>query len=404
VPVNRRLILFVFLLAGVAAAALIFWLCFPAPGPLRLTRTGFSRLPGWNETDAGPAFTAFVKSCAEIAGRPDNTPMGGVGYAGVAKDWREACRAARTGSPSDKKVFFEQWFTPVIVSAGRVRDGLFTGYYEPEIAVSRTRHGAYQTPVYGVPSDLVQADLGDFRTSLRGEHIAGKVANGRLVPFASRAEIDANGITTAAVLFYAADPVALFFLHIQGSGRALFDDGRAARIAYAAQNGQVYTAIGKVLVARGALSRDRLSMAAIRDWLKSHPREGRAVMEADASYVFFKEEPLDDPALGAKGAEGVPLTAGASLAVDAKYHALGVPFFVATDGGGGEPPLQNLFVSQDRGGAIRGAVRADVYFGAGAKAEARAGAMKQSGRFFVLLPKPLAARLAERTDFPDAAP
>jgi membrane-bound lytic murein transglycosylase A len=360
--------------------------------PLRLSRVTYAELPGWTQTDPQAAFGAFKQSCAVIVRKDENAPMGGAGYAGVAKDWRAVCALAAEQSPGSEKAFFEQWFAPVAVRAGEAQTGLFTGYYEPEIAVSRTRHGAFQTPVYGVPTDLVNVDLGLFRADLHGEHIVGKAAGGTLVPYPTRAQIDASGVSAAPILFYAADPVALFFLHIQGSGRVQFEDGDVARIAYAAQNGHAYTAIGSVLLARGELAREEISLETIRAWLHSHPDAARKVMETDESFIFFKQEPLGDPKLGAKGAEGVPLTASASLAVDTHFHAFGVPFYVsiATPE---SPPLQGVFVAQDRGGAIRGAVRADIYFGHGAEAEARAGSMKWPGCFYALLPKPLADRL-----------
>jgi len=323
--------------------------------------------------------------------------MGGVGYAGTVADWLPACRAA--AAVKDAHAFFEQWFQPFQVSAGALSQGLFTGYYEPELAVSRAPHGPYRYPVYALPADLISVDLGQFRPALRGQRLAGRVENGRLVPYATRAEIDAHGLSEARVLFYAADPVALFFLHIQGSGRVRFEDGRLERVSYAGQNGQIYTAIGKALVADGALTKEQLSLQSIAVWLHAHPNQAQHVMESDASYVFFQEEPLGDPRLGAKGAEGVPLMPQASLAVDTALHALGAPFYVATRTVDGNP-LRFLAVAQDMGGAIRGPVRADIFFGFGKAAENAAGAMNHAGEFYVLLPKKLAARLALQSDYP----
>ena len=202
------------------------WTYFhPEPGPLRLAATRFADLPGWDSGQPRAALVAFQRSCAVLANKADTAPMGGAGYAGTVGDWRAPCRAAGTASPGQARTFFETWFTPVAVSAGWVREGRFTGYYEPEIAASRKRQGAFQTPVYDRPEDLVTADLGAFRPSLKGENIAGRVQDGRLVPYATRAEIDAKGLAHAPVLFYTDDPIALFFLHIQGSGRARFAEG-----------------------------------------------------------------------------------------------------------------------------------------------------------------------------------
>lgn len=402
-------------LAVLAISLIAGWLWWrfvlpPAPGPLRLVPAGFAALPGWEASDPAPSLSAFRRSCGAIATKPNGASMGGAGYAGTLADWRAACAAALKGSvgATAARRFFETWFRPVAISAGRVKQGLFTGYYEPEIRASRTRHGAFQTPVYGVPDDLITVDLGQFRDEWKHERIAGRVVAHTLVPFASRAEIDAKGLATAPALFYADDPVAVFFLHIQGSGRVVFDDGSAARVAYAAQNGRPYTAIGRTLIAEGAIPREAVSLQSIRAWLKAHPGEAPRVMETNESYVFFKEEPIADPALGAAGSEGVPLTPGASLAVDLRFHPLGAPFFAAATAPDPDPTkpdraFDRLLIAQDTGGAIRGAVRGDVFWGFGNDAQAIAGRMKVQGTLFVLLPKPVAARLGRAKEYPETA-
>ncbi|MBU6296770.1 MAG: murein transglycosylase A [Alphaproteobacteria bacterium] len=404
--VRWRLFAAIFLgvLALACAAAWIWWLLRPpVPGPLRLTKTTFSALPGWQTSDPAAALSAFLRSCAVLAKEPPSAPMGGAGYAGTAADWRPPCQAAQGQVTATARAFFRHWFVPVEIGAGGMKNGLFTGYYEPQLSASRSRHGRFQTPVYGVPADLVSVDLGAFRPNLRGERIAGRVDDNRLVPYATRADIDAHGLSTAPVLFYADDPVAVFFLHIQGSGRVRFDNGVERRVSYAAQNGQLYTPIGRALIERGALTRQDVSMQSIRAWLLAHPAAARAIMETDASYVFFKEEPIGDAKLGAKGAQGVPLTPGASVAVDTRLHVLGAPYYVAATLPDSKP-LRSLLIAQDVGGAIRGPVRADIFFGFGKRAEQLAGGMKQHGRFYVLLPKSVAARLAPQTDYPAAAP
>lgn len=391
---RAALIVFLFLFF---TAGLSWWFSRPpVGGPLHLTPAAFADLPDWSGGDPRPALAAFRRSCAALAARPANTSMGT--YAGTAADWREPCRAASQSAPdaAAARAYFEHWFAPLSVGAGELRDGLFTGYYEPQLRASRTRHGRYQTPVYGLPADLVTVDLGAFRDALSGERISGRVQGHRLVPYATRAEIDAEGLETAPMLFFCDDAVAVFFLHIQGSGRVRFDDGTTARVAYAGENGRRYTAIGRTLIAQGALARDEVSLQSIRAWLRAHPGPARAVMENDASFIFFRESPVGDPALGSPGAENVALTPGASIAVDARIHPLGAPFFVATDLPDSGKRLRRLFVAQDIGGAIRGPVRADIFWGFGAGAELLAGRMKQTGRLFVLLPKPVAARLAQR--------
>ena len=383
----------------------------PAPGPLRLVPTGYSALPGWAASDPAAALTAFRRSCAWIAKKPDGAAMGGAGYAGTAGDWRDACQAVPEGpaGAAAARTWFETWFQPVAIGAGAVREGLFTGYYEPQLKAARQRHGPYQTPVYGVPGDLITVDLGQFREAWKDERIAGRLAGHSLVPFPGRAEIDQAGLAKAPVLFYAEDPIAVFFLHIQGSGRVVFEDGTVARVAYAAQNGRPYTAIGRTLIAEGAIPREAVSLQSIRAWLKAHPADARRVMETNESYVFFKQLPLGDPALGSAGAEGVALTPRASLAVDLRLHPLGAPFFVAAnvpDPNATKPDhrFARLLIAQDTGGAIRGAVRGDVFWGFGADAQAIAGRMKAQGTLFVLLPKAVAARLGAEKEFPGAPP
>jgi membrane-bound lytic murein transglycosylase A len=364
----------------------------PKPAPassLHLSRVRFSDLPDWNNANADAALAAFRRSCGVLAAKPDSTAMGGAGYAGTAADWRAACADAG----SDAKAFFEKTFTPYAVSGS---DGLFTGYYEPQIRGSRTKQGAFQTPVYGLPPDLVRADLGLFNPKLKGEHISGKVAGHTLVPYADRAQINARGVD-GPVLFYTDDAVAFFFLQIQGSGRVVFEDGSTARIAYAGENGQPYTAIGRTLIADGSLARETVSLQTIRAWLLANPARARVVMETDRSYIFFEQKPLGDTALGSTGSQGVNITPLGSIAVDQRIHALGAPFYVAADG---PDPVRAVMVAQDTGGAIRGPVRADMFFGFGAEAERRAGAMKAPGRLYVLLPHALAASLGEGRDYP----
>jgi membrane-bound lytic murein transglycosylase A len=359
------------------------------PPLLRLTRGDFSTLPGWKNAGLETALVSFQRGCAILMQKGDAAPMGGAGYAGTVSDWRPACAAAQ----GDARVFFEKNFTPYVVDG----DALFTGYYEPEIRGRRTRGGTFQTPVYGIPDDLVRAELGLFNPKLQGEHISGRLDGHRLVPYASRAEINAKA-PPAPVLFYTDDPVAFFFLQIQGSGRVLFEDGRqtSARIAYAGENGQPYTAIGRTLIADGALTREEVSLQSIRAWLMAHPDRARGVMETDKSYIFFQERPIGDPALGSTGSLGAALTPLGSIAVDARLHALGAPFYVAADG---PDPLHGVMIAEDTGGAIRGGPRADIFFGFGADAERRAGLMKAPGKFYLLLPKGLADRLGAGKDF-----
>lgn len=373
-----------------------------APAALELSPTAFASLPGWQNGDPTRALAALGRSCRVILRMPPTWGMGGSGYAGTAGDWRSVCLSL-PGSVDRNRVrkWFEESFTAFVVGAGRDRSAFFTGYYEPEIEASHTRHANYRVPIYGAPYDLVTADLGLFRKELAGIRISGHVTGGRFVPFPPRAAIDAAGLRDAPVLLYARDPIAVFFLHIQGSGRARLDDGSMLRLAYAGQNGRPYTPIGRVLIAKGALDRARMSMQAIRTWLSDHPKDARTLMESDESYVFFRQAPIADPSLGSPGTEGVPLTPEASIAVDPALHALGVPMYVVAEtlpGNAQSRPTSfaSLCVAQDTGGAIKGAARADVFWGFGSRAESIAGGMKSGGLLYVLLPKALAARVGAR--------
>jgi membrane-bound lytic murein transglycosylase A len=346
----RIAILIILLAAALGAGAWWYLRTPPQPTPVRVS---FADIPGWQAGDPSAALAAFQRSCA--------------------KTNASACRDA--GSVPDAaaaRAFFESHFVPYAMG-----DGLVTGYYEPLLHGSITPHGAYQTPVYALPDDLVTIDLGRFKPQWQGQRVTGQVDGHHVVPYPARAALDAKP-PRARVLFYADDPVAVFFLHIQGSGRVALDDGRMLRVSYAGQNGQPYTAVGRTLIALGALKRADVSLQSIRAWLKAHPGKMRAVLETDASYVFFREAPIDDRALGPAGTQGVALTPNGSAAVDAHAHPFGTPLFVAGHG---------LVIAQDTGGAIKGAARADLFFGFGGPAEDAAGKLKDHAAFFVLLPK-----------------
>jgi len=405
-----------FIVVVLAIAALLAWWAarnnyfrtLVAPS-VRLTLVSFADLPRWRDSDPRPALAAFARSCAVLIKKAPNSAMGGIGYAGTVDDWLPACRALPHAEVSAARArrFFESWAEPVAVSIGDELDGTFTGYYEPEIHASRARHGAFQTPVYGTPDSLLTVDLGQFRDDLAGQHITGCAQGHKLLRCPSRGAIDAGGIRQAKILFYADDPISVFFLHIQGSGRVRFDDGSAERVAYDAQNGEPYTPIGRTLIAEGALPAEGMSMQVLRRWLSEHPNDARRVMETDKSFIFFREAPIGDDMLGSDGSEGVPLTPEASLAVDMRIHPLGAPVFVAATRpdaalGRTDHDFDQLLVAQDSGGAIKGAVRGDVFWGFGSEAEAIAGRMKSTGKLYVLLPKQLAMRLGTAKDF--AAP
>lgn len=384
-----------------------------APAPvvaeaLTLAPASFASLPGWGADDQAAALPALLASCARIrVARPEAS----LAPAGTAADWQELCTAAASLAPAAAtpdsatvRQFLEEHLTPLAVGSTLGGEGLFTGYYEPSLAGSRTPDAAHRVPLLARPDDLVMVDLGRFRDSLKGERIAGRVAEGALEPYPDRAAIEAGALSDRArPLAFVADPVEAFFLHIQGSGLVTLADGGALRVGYAAQNGQPYVAIGRELIRRGALTRESVSMDSIKAWLAANPDEAAALLNSNPSYVFFRDlgsPPADPngPLGGPPGAQNVPLTPGRSLAVDRKFLALGLPLWLDTTvplADGGTEPLRRLMVAQDTGGAIRGPVRGDVFWGHGAEAGRRAGAMKQPGRYWILVPKAVAARLAK---------
>jgi len=360
-----------------AALALAGCAVAPEPGGRAvLAPVAFADLAGWDRDDGmAAAARAFAQGCARLTAK-------GAG-------WAAPCRAAAADPPADAgaaRRFFERWFRPhAVADEDAGPDGLFTGYYEASLRGALSPDARYRIPLFARPDDLVTADLGRFDPALKGRRITGRVEGGALTPYPVRAAIDRGALGgRARPLVWVDDAVDAFFLHIQGSGRVALADGSEMRVGFAATNGRPYTAIGRVLVARGALRRDEVSMRSIRDWLAAHPAEAAGVMAENARYVFFRR--LDGP--GPVGALGVPLTAGRSLAVDPAAIPLGAPVWLQTTTAlAPERPVRRLMVAQDTGAAIKGAVRGDIFFGAGADAARRAGAMKRAGRYFVLLPR-----------------
>jgi len=369
---------------------------------LVLQPTTFAALPGWSAADVRAAHSAFAASCARLMQRGDGDHFGGSEDYGTVAEWKPACNAALNAadmSAVGARGFFEGQFTPAMARNNDTEIGLFTGYYEPELNGSRKKHGAFQTPLLARPDDLVMVDLGAFRENLKGERIAGRVDGAKLVPYARRGEIVDGALgVRAKALVYVDDPVDAFFLQVQGSGRVKLANGTIIRVGYDGQNGYPYTAIGRLLIQRGAIAKEQMSMQAIRAWLVAHPDEAHALMNENASYVFFKELEVSDPNQGAPGSAGVPLTAEASLAVDTRFHGLGAPMWIdarapSQDAAQPDAAFNRLVIAQDTGGAIRGPVRGDVYWGAGKAAESIAGRMAHKGKLYVLLPKSVAAKL-----------
>ena len=366
----------------------------PAADKLSLTRAAFGDLPGWTRDDPSAALPALLKSCSVLLKAPDDQA---VGIAGLVADWRAPCADAAQappGDPSAARALFERDFVPFRAANNDQTDGLFTGYYEAELHGSLTPDDHFKVPLYRRPNDLVSVDLGQFRPSLKGERIAGKVSNGKLVPYATRSEIEAGALAGHGLeLAWVDDPVDAFFLAVQGSGRVILPDGQVMRVGYDGENGQPYVTIGRVLASQGVPA-DQITMPFLRRWIADHGPDGTALMDKNPSYIFFRQLKGDGP----MGAEGVALTPGRSAAVDRGFVPLGLPFWVDTSDPV-EPSgrLQRLFVAQDVGGAIRGPVRADLFFGYGPEAANHAGLMKGKGSSWLLLPAGAAARQAPGT-------
>ena len=367
---------------------------------LVLTPGRYDDLPGWDRDRLAEVLPAVLRSCARISTLSAARELGGDGAAaaGTVADWQAVCAAAAQVRPGDEaaaRSFFEAELRPVAVRNGRKAMGLFTGYYEALLHGSRKRHDRFQVPIYRRPPELVMVDLGKFRPELSGQRIAGQVEDGNLLPYPDRAAIDQGALAGRGLeIAWVDDPVDAFFLHIQGSGRIRLAEGGEVRVGYAGQNGHPYLAIGRELVSRGALDMEEVSMQSIRQWLGDHPDQAAPVMRKNASYVFFQELAGDGPL----GAEGVALTPGRSLAVDRRFIPLGVPVYLDARMPGlkdGDPDraLRRVLVAQDTGGAIRGPVRGDVFWGYGEEAADLAGRMKHPGTLWLLLPKAVADRL-----------
>ena len=344
-------------------------------GPRRfsLEPVDFDRLSGWAQDQISAAVPAFLKSCARLVTRADAIPLDSVAMSvdfGRVGDWRSLCEAAEalpSGDDAAAREFFEKGFIPFAVADYGKAEGLFTGYYEIELNGSRQRHGRYQTPLYRRPPDL-----------------------GPEPP--TRAEIEDGALAGRGLeLLWVDDPIDAFFLQIQGSGRVRLNGGGTVRVGYDGQNGRPYVPVGRLLIERDMIPRDKLTMAAIRSWMKQDPEAGAALRRENPSYVFFREVKGDGPI----GAEGAALSAERSVAVDRAFVALGTPVWLEADERfAAADNVRRLMVAQDTGGAIKGPVRGDVFWGTGNVAGSRAGVMNASGRYYLLLPRAVARRLA----------
>lgn len=435
------------LIVSIAAAAIMATLVFGGPLPpfmrppitdadfsppkVESWSLAFRDLKGWRSDNQSEAIPAFLRSCERIAQLADDASVnsaeyldpapGEPGLFGVAGDWREACAAARAfrttryadalAAASAARAVFEFYFRPIKLVRRRSplphgparnlpdrvdsRD-LITGYFEPVYQASTFKTRERSAPVLRRPDDLVTVDLGAFRQELTGERIAGFVEDGVLKPYPDHHAINRGALRNASDPIAWVDPNDLFFLQIQGSGRLRLQNGRELRVGFDGHNGQPYTAIGRILIERGVLTPETVSMQAIREWLeKAPPKEAQALREANQSYVFFRVlDDLPDPKLGPFGANGVQLTPARSIAVDRRYYALGAPMWLAVPPVEGRTPeIYRLLVAQDTGGAVKGPLRGDIFLGSGARAGEAAGRFRAEGDMIVLAPRAAVARL-----------
>ncbi len=364
------------------------------PDRLSLAPLGFDQLPGWAEDSAAAVLPAMLKSCDRILKLPVDRSIGFDGIGGTAADWYGPCSAAArvpAGDHRAARAMFETWFNPWQISNDGKVDGLFTGYFEPEIKGARQRQGRFTTPIHGKPADLVTVDLGKFRSDLGPEQLVGRLEGAKLVPYPARAEIESGAIEAKTpILAWTDDPVDFAIMQIQGSGRVRLDDGTVLRLGVAGSNGHKFLGIGKILKDAGKLGGDT-SMPAIRAWLKANPVEARSLMVKNPRYIFYAFNAGEGPL----GTEGVALTPERSMAVDSRFLPLGAPVWLDTLDPKGRP-MRRLMMAQDTGAAIKGPVRGDVFWGAGEPAFEQAGRMKSPGRLALLLPKARSPRMAER--------
>jgi membrane-bound lytic murein transglycosylase A len=318
-------------------------------------------------------------------------------------DWQELCAIAEGVNVADSIAihhFFEAFFNPYqVIDSEGIESGLITGYYEPLLKGSRQRGGVYQTPLYKVPSDLLIVDMASLYPQLKGMRLRGRLVGNKVVPYANRAELLQSDALAGQEICWVDDPVDAFFLQIQGSGRVwLTDSKETIRLAYADQNGQPYRSVGRYLVDKGELKLEQASAQGIKNWIANNATRENELLNANPSYVFFKEERITDPNIGPKGALGVALSEKRSIAIDPKFLPLGAPVFIETTQPDSTLPLKRLMMAQDTGGAIQGAIRADFFWGFGTRAGEMAGRMKQRGKLWILWPKLASLPLGELTN------
>ncbi len=367
-------------------AALILSACTTTPEQPATQRTAvefepveFSTLAAIDPADWSASLEAFRRSCSVMKKQPV---------------WTSVCEAAQAARAQDAHAFFEQnfraWQVAIVQYLGdeelsRKYDGLMTGYYEPLLHGSRTKRAPFVHPIYGVPDDLLVIDLASLYPELKGKRLRGKLNGRRVVPYDTRGEIQNRKDMDRWAIAWVDDPIEAFFLHIQGSGRIMLPDGSCMRVGFADQNGRQYRSIGKWLAVNGKLKPHELSMQRIRRWAKEHPAQTMEALAQNPSYVFF-EERTGDSSLGPVGAQLVPLTPKASVAVDPRFWRYGTPFIVSASQENPALGFTRPVIAQDTGGAIKGALRFDYFWGFGDEAGEAAGRQRSAVSAIMLAP------------------
>jgi membrane-bound lytic murein transglycosylase A len=366
-------------------------------GPFKIPETAlepitFADLDGWAEDDHSAAYATFANGCRAMVRRrdpPAETPT-------MVAALKDVCRKAahdRTLPPDQARAFFEDNFVVVRIAKLGETSGLLTGYYEPIVVGSRERSAEFPVAVYRRPTDLVMVGAKPGQGFANRGVVVRKFGRRKAVPYYDRGQIE-NGALAGRHLeiCYLKDPVDAFFMQIQGSARVPLADGSMLRLNYSAHNGHGYTAIGRLLIERGVIPREEMSMDRLRQWIAANPDQGRDLMRANKAFVFFRLATLakDEEAVGG---QGIPLTAGRSIAIDRTLHVYGIPFWIEAElpinGVRERNKFQRLMIGQDTGSAILGPARADIYFGAGDEAGRVAGRIRQQGKFVMLMPRSL---------------
>jgi membrane-bound lytic murein transglycosylase A len=380
------LILILFVLYGLATYGLSY--LNRAYPHLFLSKKSFVQLPAWKNDDHYQALLAFQRSCTEIQKRNPQVAFAAAPESGNVRAWQTICTAANQLTQNDNEAarkFFETWFDPYQVHNNLSSHGLFTGYYLPLLQGSLKPDKRFSIPIYAIPNDLITINLGKFHHELTGKTLVGQLKNNKLYQYPDRSAINQGAIQQQTkVLVWTDNLLDVFFAQIQGSAIVELPDHERLIINYAGTNGRAYTAIGKILLERNAIPKNNLSMQTLRIWLEQHPEEINTVLNSNASYVFFKILKNGDPL----GSEQIPLLPERSLAVDTRFIPLGAPLWLSTTLPTHTPSaFQHLMIAQDTGGAIKGIIRGDVYWGASEKAADIAGHMQSDGQYWILLPK-----------------